>query len=91
MLSGGANVGKCARMSALRFYEVQRAAGATDSEIAADLTEQSANEDAGVKPAGGWTAANVSAAVGGISIHTNSPTAIGPTSATLSGTIEAGS
>ncbi|NBO56955.1 MAG: hypothetical protein EBU84_20700, partial [Actinobacteria bacterium] len=91
MLSGGTNAAKCVRMSALRFYEVMKAAGATDAQIATDLNEQSANEDAAMKPSGGWTAANVATAVGSISIKTNSPTAIGSTSATLSGTITAGS
>lgn len=91
MLSGGTNVSKCARMTALRFYEIMKAAGATDAQIATDLTEQSANEDAGVKPAGGWTASNVASSVGSVSIKTNSPSAIGATSATLSGTITAGS
>ncbi|NBN90726.1 MAG: hypothetical protein EBV24_10595, partial [Actinobacteria bacterium] len=90
MLPGGTNLSKCVRMSALRFYEVMKAAGQTDTQIAADLENQEANEDLGIRPSGGWTSSNVATAVGSVSITTNSPTAIGSTTATLSGTIVAG-
>lgn len=90
MLTGGANKSKCGRMTAQRFYEISKAAGDSDAVIAADLEAQSANEDAGVRPSGGWTATNVEASAGAVSITTNNPTAVGTTSATLSGTIVAG-
>ena len=90
MLSGGTNVSKCAPMSALRFYEVMKLAGVSDADIATDLEAQAANEDAAIRPSGGWTAANVVEAVGSISITTNNPTSVGSTSATLKGTIIAG-
>ncbi len=91
MVSGGANTAKCARMSAQKFYEIMKAANQTDTQIAADLEDQAANEDRALRPASGWTASNVASSVGAISIRTNAPSAIGATSATLSGTIEAGS
>jgi len=90
MLTGGANLSKCGRMTAQRFYEISKAAGDSDTTIAADLEGQSANEDAGLRPSGGWTATNVEASAGAVSITTNNPTAVGTTSATLSGTIVAG-
>ncbi|MEY2939612.1 MAG: hypothetical protein RIS58_599, partial [Actinomycetota bacterium] len=71
--------------------EVMKAANVSDADIATDLNQQNANEDAAVEPAGGWTAANVASSVGGVSVKTKSPTAIGSDSATLSGTIEASS
>ena len=83
MLSGGTNVSKCAPMSALRFYEVMKLAGVSDADIATDLEAQAANEDAAIRPSGGWTAANVVEAVGSISITTNNPTSVGSTSATF--------
>ncbi|MGA0804764.1 MAG: hypothetical protein ACO3QU_07780, partial [Ilumatobacteraceae bacterium] len=91
MVSGGANTAKCARMSAQKFYEIMKAANQNDTDIAADLEDQAANEDQAIRPSSGWTASNVASSVGAISIRTNSPSAIGATSATLSGTIEAGS
>ena len=49
MLTGGANKSKCGRMTAQRFYEISKAAGDSDTTIAADLEEQAANEDAGIQ------------------------------------------
>ena len=63
MLSGGANLSKCTRMTAKAFYDLSVAAGVSVADIAADLNEQEANEDAAVKPAGGWTVDNVTTAV----------------------------
>lgn len=90
MMTGGANLSKCGRMTAQRFYEISKAAGDSDTTIAADLEEQAANEDAAIRPSGGWTATNVEASAGAVSITTNNPTAVGTTTATLSGTIVAG-
>jgi hypothetical protein len=87
MVVGGANVSKCPRMTARRFYEISRLAGQTDAEIAADLNEQAANEDAAIRPAGGFNGTNIAGSVGGVSVTTNSPSAIGPNSATLIGVI----
>jgi len=90
MMSGGANLSRCGRMTAKGFYDVMKAAGATDTEIAADLQEQAANEDAAVKPAGGWTAGNVEASVATVgSATTNAATSINATTATLNGSISA--
>ncbi|MEN9746049.1 MAG: hypothetical protein RL729_521 [Actinomycetota bacterium] len=91
MLPGGANVSKCSRMTAKRFYEISKQAGQTDTQIAADLESQEANEDAAVRPVGGFTAANVASSVGSVSVTTKTPSAIGTTTATLEGTITAGS
>ena len=88
MLTGGANVGKCSRMTAKRFYEISKLAGQTDLQIADDLNDQDANEDAAL---GTFTAANVATQVGAVSVTTNTPSAIGSTTATLSGSISAGS
>ena len=77
-------------MSARRFYEISKQAGQTDAEIAADLNDQEANEDAAIKPVGGFTAGNIASSVGGVSVTTKSPSAIGTTSATLEGTISTG-
>jgi hypothetical protein len=88
MLTGGANVGKCSRMTAKRFYEISKLAGQTDLQIADDLNDQDANEDAAL---GTFTAANVATQVGAVSVTTNNPSAIGTTTATLEGTIAAGS
>jgi hypothetical protein len=90
MVPGGTNVSKCTRMSARRFYEISKQAGQTDAEIAADLNDQEANEDAAIKPVGGFTAGNIASSVGGVSVTTKSPSAIGTTSATLEGTISTG-
>lgn len=53
MLPAGANLSKCGRMTAQRFYEISKAAGDSDTTIAADLEEQAANEDAAIRPSGG--------------------------------------
>ncbi|MFM1777262.1 MAG: hypothetical protein RLZZ260_829, partial [Actinomycetota bacterium] len=90
MLTNGANKSKCGRMTAQRFYEISKSAGQTDTQIAADLQDQNANEDLAIKPSGGWTAANVEASAAAVSITTNNPTAVGTTTATLNGTIVAG-
>ncbi len=90
MLPGGENVSKCRRMTALKFYEISKAAGDSDATIATDLNDQKANEDLAVKPIGGWTPSNVVTSVGGVSITTNNPSAVGSTSASLNGTIVAG-
>ena len=88
MLAGGANVDKCTRMTAKRFYEISKLAGQTDAEIAADLNDQDANEDAAL---GTFTTENVATQVGAVSVTTKTPSAIGTTTATLEGTIAAGS
>jgi hypothetical protein len=88
MVPGGVNVSKCSRMTAKRFYEISKLAGQTDAEIAADLNDQDANEDAAL---GTFTAENIATQVGAVSVTTNSPSAIGTDSATLSGSISAGS
>ena len=90
MVAGGTNLSNCVPMSARRFYEVMKLANISDSDIATDLTQQAANEDAAVKPAGGWTAGNVASAVGGVSVTTKSPSAVGANSATLEGSITTG-
>ena len=88
MVPGGANVSKCSRMTAKRFYEISKQAGQTDAQIAADLNDQAANEDAAL---GTFTEANIATQVGAVSVTTNTPSAIGTDSATLSGSISAGS
>ena len=90
MMAGGANVAKCSRMTARRFYEISKQAGQTDAQIAADLNDQDANEDAAITPVGGFTAGNLASSVGGVSVTTKSPSAIGTTTATLEGTISTG-
>ena len=87
---GRSYAGICSAMTANRFYEISKLAGLTDAEIAADLEDQSANEDAAIRPVGGFTSGNVASSVGGVSVTTKSPSAIGSTTATIEGTISTG-
>ena len=78
----------CGRMSALRFYEVQKDAGVPDAEIVADLDEQEANEDAALRASlgGSFTLANLSR-LGEVTATTSPATAVAGRTATVSGSV----
>ncbi len=88
---GGANAQYCSRMTAGKFIQVQRDAGVSDADIAADLEDQEANEDAAVKAAlGSFSAGNLSTVATTISVTTNAATNNTGTQARINGTIKAG-
>lgn len=88
---GGANAQYCSKMTAGKFIEVQRAAGVSDTDIAADLEAQAANEDAAVKAElGSFSASNLSTVATTVSVTTNAATNITGTQARINGTIKAG-
>jgi len=87
--SGG--VAACRYQSARQFYDLQKAAGATDQEIVDDLNDQQANEDVALLRAlgGAFTVANLDS-LEAVSATTTPATGVASTSATLNGTIAPG-
>jgi hypothetical protein len=78
----------CGRMSALRFYEVQKEAGVSDADIVADLNAQEANEDAALLASlgGSFTVANLGR-LGEVTATTAPADAVTGTTATLHGSV----
>ena len=89
---GGANAQYCSKMTAGKFIEVQRAAGVSDTNIAADLEAQAANEDSAIKTAlgGSFIGADLSTVSTTISVTTNAATNNTGTQARINGSIKAG-
>jgi len=87
--SGG--VAACRYQTARQFYDLQKAAGATDQEIVDDLNSQEANEDVALLRAlgGAFTLANLDS-LEAVSASTTPATGVASTSATLHGTISPG-
>ena len=78
----------CGRMTALRFYEVQKAAGVSDQEIVDDLNEQEANEDAALLAAlGGAFTLDALSRLGDVRATTSGADAHSGTTATLTGSV----
>ena len=81
----------CRYQTAKEFYDIQKAAGATDEEIVADLNEQGANEDAALLAAlgGSFTVANLGQLTA-VSATTTSASAVTATTANVGGDITLG-
>lgn len=77
-LPSGANAGKCNRMTAKQFYDVQLAAGVPAADILTELNTMEANEDIDLLASlgGSFSAANLSTWETAVSVATNDATSI---------------
>ncbi|MCU1678853.1 MAG: autotransporter beta-domain protein, partial [Frankiales bacterium] len=86
-----AGVPACKGMTAKQYYDSEIAAGTTQADVLADLNSQKANEDAALLASlgGSFTAANVGQ-LDSVKATTTAATGVGPTTATLAGSISLG-